>query len=254
MYFYRTILLLAAVRMIPACSIAQTNEQQVHLTGQVHDQNGDVVVGATVRSQGMQTTSDASGHYDLPLSPGLSRIEIGINQETAFHATLDVQEDRELNVTLRRSDTITVRAEQDALTPDPATQGYSHSELLDANPGRPGVPVSIPGYPTETASGGIKAPQYFLGLDAKAEFEYVKAKPLGDGFNGVPVREIRLAINRSFVDGRWVLSLNGQLNNGYSGQTLETLAVGSEPAALEQPVGVPMRSYGSASLSYFFGH
>jgi len=32
---------------------------------------------------------------------------------------------------------------------------------LDANPGRPGAPVSIPGYPIETASSGIKAPQYF---------------------------------------------------------------------------------------------
>src|SRR5208282_5390490 len=28
-------------------------------------------------------------------------------------------------------------------------------------PGRPGAPVSIPGYPIETASSGIKAPQYF---------------------------------------------------------------------------------------------
>ena len=34
-------------------------------------------------------------------------------------------------------------------------------DLLDANPGRPGAPVSIPGYPIETASSGIKAPQYF---------------------------------------------------------------------------------------------
>jgi hypothetical protein len=37
----------------------------------------------------------------------------------------------------------------------------SSEELLDANPGRLGAPVSIPGYPVETASGGIKAPQYF---------------------------------------------------------------------------------------------
>jgi hypothetical protein len=35
-------------------------------------------------------------------------------------------------------------------------------ELLDANPGRPGAPISIPGLPIETASGGIKAPQYFV--------------------------------------------------------------------------------------------
>jgi hypothetical protein len=34
-------------------------------------------------------------------------------------------------------------------------------EILDANPGRPPAPVSIPGLPIETASGGIKAPQYF---------------------------------------------------------------------------------------------
>jgi hypothetical protein len=54
------------------------------------------------------------------------------------------------------------------------------------------------------------------------------------------------------VDGRWLLSLNGQLNNGFSGQTLETLVVGSNPP-LERPVGVPVRSYGSMSLTYFFG-
>ena len=36
-----------------------------------------------------------------------------------------------------------------------------HDQVLDANPGRPGAPISIPGLPIETASGGIKAPQYF---------------------------------------------------------------------------------------------
>ncbi len=90
-------------------------------------------------------------------------------------------------------------------------------------------------------------------LAAQGEFGYVKAKPLGDGFNGVPVREIRLAVNRGFADGRWLVSLNAELNNGYSGQTLETLAVGAEENASERPVGVPMRSYGAAALSYFFG-
>jgi len=38
---------------------------------------------------------------------------------------------------------------------------FASEDLLDANPGRPGAPVSIPGYPIETASSGIKAPQYF---------------------------------------------------------------------------------------------
>ena len=90
-------------------------------------------------------------------------------------------------------------------------------------------------------------------LNAKGEFGYVKAKPLGDGFTGVPVREIRLDVNRGFGDGRWIISVNGQINNGYSGQTLETLAVGAEPIAFERIVGVPLRSYGAVSLNYFFG-
>ena len=45
--------------------------------------------------------------------------------------------------------------------PDPAQVVNVREGILDANPGRPGVPVSIPGLPAETASSGIKAPQYF---------------------------------------------------------------------------------------------
>lgn len=51
--------------------------------------------------------------------------------------------------------------ETDVLTPDPGEKVFVRQDLLDANPGRPGAPVSIPGYPIETASSGIKAPQYF---------------------------------------------------------------------------------------------
>ena len=51
--------------------------------------------------------------------------------------------------------------ELDVLNPDPALRVFVTQDLLDANPGRPGAPVSIPGYPIETASSGIKAPQYF---------------------------------------------------------------------------------------------
>ena len=56
--------------------------------------------------------------------------------------------------------TVTVRAEAIDL-PDPAASSYRREELLPAAPGRPGVPFSVPGFPSETASGGIKAPQYF---------------------------------------------------------------------------------------------
>lgn len=54
-----------------------------------------------------------------------------------------------------------IASEPAALTPDPAERTLIRDELLEANPGRPGAPISIPGLPIETASGGIKAPQYF---------------------------------------------------------------------------------------------
>jgi hypothetical protein len=50
-----------------------------------------------------------------------------------------------------------------ALTsPDPSEKVLVREELLDANPGRPGAPISSPGLPIETASSGIKTPQYFV--------------------------------------------------------------------------------------------
>ncbi len=131
------------------------------LAGSVRDVAGLAIGGAQVRVRNVRTISDAEGHYRLLVERGLSRVEVELGMETAFRITLDLEEDRELNVTLKPGDTVTVRAEQDVLTPDPSTQGYAHEELMEANPGRPGVPVSVPGYPTETASGGIKAPQYF---------------------------------------------------------------------------------------------
>ena len=58
--------------------------------------------------------------------------------------------------------TVTADARQsDVLSPDPAERIFVSQDMLNANPGRPGAPVSIPGYPIETASSGIKAPQYF---------------------------------------------------------------------------------------------
>ncbi len=63
-----------------------------------------------------------------------------------------------------REESVTVTADRnggDVLSPDPAVKVLATEDLLDANPGRPGAPISIPGYPIETASSGIKAPQYF---------------------------------------------------------------------------------------------
>jgi len=92
-----------------------------------------------------------------------------------------------------------------------------------------------------------------LGLRARGEFEYVGRKPLGDGFTGVPVREVRGAILRSIGDGRMGLGINFLLASGFSGQTLETLALPTEPVPFERIVGVPMKSYLSLNWTYNFG-
>jgi hypothetical protein len=89
-------------------------------------------------------------------------------------------------------------------------------------------------------------------LQLRGEFEYVKAKPLGDGFTGVPVTEVRGAVLRSFKEGRSSVAANFLVANGYTGQTTETLALPSESQPFERVVGVPLKSYVSLSWTLYF--
>ncbi len=89
-----------------------------------------------------------------------------------------------------------------------------------------------------------------FGLHARAEFEEVGRKPLGDGFVSVPVREFRGSLVRQFMDGRLSAGMHFQIAHGYSGQTTEVLAL---PDAAERVVGVYLPSYATASVSYRFG-
>ena len=89
-------------------------------------------------------------------------------------------------------------------------------------------------------------------LQAWSEFEYVKAKPLGDGFVGTPVTEFRGAVLRSFLEPRMSLAANFLIADGYTGQTTEVLARPTEPEPFERAVGVPLKSYLSLSFTYFF--
>jgi Carboxypeptidase regulatory-like domain len=89
-------------------------------------------------------------------------------------------------------------------------------------------------------------------LQARGEFEYVKAKPLGDGFVGVPVTEVRGAILRPFLDNRISIAANFLVASGYTGQTTETLALPTDPFPFERIVGVPLKSYVSLSWTYYF--
>ncbi|WP_348262647.1 hypothetical protein P8935_22985 [Telmatobacter sp. DSM 110680] len=93
-------------------------------------------------------------------------------------------------------------------------------------------------------------------LQAKGEFEYVGAKPLGTGCNpdpsaqcvGVPLGEFRAAIARPFKDGRINVGVNLLIASGFTGQTLETFY----PSAISEVTGVRIPSYASINFIYRF--
>lgn len=91
-------------------------------------------------------------------------------------------------------------------------------------------------------------------LRARAEYEFVKAKPLGDGFIGVPVNEFRGAILRPFLEDRTSIAVNFLIASGYTGQTTEVLALPNEQTPFERIVGVPLKSYVGLSWTYYFRH
>jgi hypothetical protein len=89
-------------------------------------------------------------------------------------------------------------------------------------------------------------------LQVRGEFEYVRAKPLGDGFVGAPVTEVRGAILRPFLEDRMSLGANFLIAHGYTGQTTETIPFQPAPCTVECVVGVPLKSYVSLSWTYYF--
>jgi hypothetical protein len=89
-------------------------------------------------------------------------------------------------------------------------------------------------------------------LHARAEYEQVGRKPLGDGFRSVPVREFRGALARQFREGRMEAGIHFLIANGYTGQTTEVLGLAGEAGPFERVVGVRLPSYVTASYTYHF--
>jgi hypothetical protein len=89
-------------------------------------------------------------------------------------------------------------------------------------------------------------------LIARGQYEEVGRKPLGDGFIAVPVREFRGAVIRPFPSKGFDLGVNTFIVSGYGGQTLETLALPGEGSPFERITGFPLKSYVSASFTYYF--
>jgi hypothetical protein len=142
--------------------------------GRVVDGQGRPVPGASVLlvqgQKAHQAVTDTQGLFQLKLnSPGTYDLSVTASMFQPLSKPVELGAgasslDLQLIPLITRSDSVTVTADVnslDVLSPDPAEKVYVRQDLLDANPGRPGAPVSIPGYPIETASSGIKAPQYF---------------------------------------------------------------------------------------------
>ena len=145
------------------------------ILGKVVDPQGVPVAGVHLKLVNSadtlvrETTTDVQGRFFID---GVEAGEYRLTGESdAFvSVTVDISliagQQREVRVQFEQLVSVlqaitVVASAPSSLTPDPAETVVIHDQVLDANPGRPGAPISIPGLPIETASGGIKAPQYF---------------------------------------------------------------------------------------------
>jgi len=150
--------------------------QEIVLKGRVIDPEGNALPDASIQLMEhkqvlSQTASGADGKFLVKVmsagefiieaeSSGFRPVTRPITVHPDGNSPIDIQ----MTELASRIETVTVTADvnqSDVLSPDPGEKVFVRQDLLDANPGRPGAPVSIPGYPIETASSGIKAPQYF---------------------------------------------------------------------------------------------
>jgi hypothetical protein len=166
------VLFLAIALIFPPFVMAQG----VGLQGHITDPQGNPVPNAEVdltsaENHGVQRTfTNEQGRFSfVGGAPGKYVLKVvftgfdSVNREIVLGDSQPPAIDIQLKIA-HKQQSVTVNAdvtERTLLAPDPAQRVLVRDEILDANPGRPGAPVSIPGIPIETASGGIKAPQYF---------------------------------------------------------------------------------------------
>ncbi len=149
-------------------------QQGGSVAGNVTDPDGAAIAHAFVTLQNpsgisaQQIATDAQGHFEFrTLEPGVFRLTAEapgfqtVSRETAVFSARATNEDLQFQSVSSTQEITVVASAPDAMSPDPSQRTFVHDQLLEANPGRPGAPISIPGLPIETASGGIKAPQYF---------------------------------------------------------------------------------------------
>jgi hypothetical protein len=168
-------IVISFVLALAAC-VACAQSAGIQVAGTVLDPDGHTVPNAKLSFEpatgnAVATTTNKNGGFalDLPASgPYAIQVEANGFAPIARRVTLSTNPS---GLTLRMerlsatTEEVLVTADVSRMEidrPDPSQKVLVREELLDANPGRPGAPISIPGMPIETAAGGIKAPQYFV--------------------------------------------------------------------------------------------
>ena len=155
-----------------------TTASAATLSGTLADPQGRVISGATVR---LVRRADGSRRETRTSDQGqftLENTDVGEYKLTAeatgfpvLTRTVVLIDEGERNETLQfsqvasQNQSVSVSADVSdvgVFAPDPAERVLIRDETLDANPGRPGMPISIPGMPVESPAGGVKPPQYFV--------------------------------------------------------------------------------------------
>ena len=159
----------------PLYAARGTAQAAGQVSGKVLDLQGSAVANAHVRLNApagtllADTTTDSQGNFQFEaVEPGAYHLIAEAPSFAPVALDVSVVDGQEQAVTLQFqqlasvSQSVTVfGSSTSVLAPDTSERVVVHDQVLDANPGRPGAPISIPGLPIETASGGIKAPQYF---------------------------------------------------------------------------------------------
>ncbi len=170
-----TIFLFVTLGVVAAITAA-AQTTGLHFAGAVFDPSGRPVAGARIELQSASSAktagaSGSDGSFSIALPAwGAYVVHVEAAGFASVSQTMNLTAMSE-PVTLRfnqvaaAAENIVVSADVGEIalaSPDPSQKIMVREELLDANPGRPGAPISIPGMPIETAAGGIKAPQYFV--------------------------------------------------------------------------------------------
>jgi len=148
------------------------------LSGKLADTQGKAIPGATISvlrradSSRHVTRTDQNGQFSFgSLDAGEYRLTAEFPGFAVLTRMVILSAENSQPIDLQFSDiasqneSVTVTADisdTGVFVPDPAQRVMVRDETLDANPGRPGMPISIPGMPVESPAGGVKPPQYFV--------------------------------------------------------------------------------------------